>query len=87
MGFQEISAWRGPSVAGREGAVLAATAFPHWRAGLALLLAVQDVRGRWASGWKALAVVPTIEGPEADPASVGLSDPQLDRAIAVLSGA
>ncbi|MGA8472318.1 MAG: hypothetical protein WB721_26305, partial [Pseudolabrys sp.] len=32
-----------------------------------------------------VGVVPTIEV-RADPASVGLSDPQLDRAIAVLSG-
>ena len=64
-----------------EGAVLAATAF----SGGLLLLAVEDVRvdGERLEG---VGVVPTIEV-RADPASVGLSDPQLDRAIAVLSGA
>ena len=66
-----------------EGAVLAATAFLI--GGGLLLLAVQDVRvdGERLEG---VGVVPTIEV-RADPASVGLSDPQLDRAIAVLSGA
>ena len=49
------------------------------------MLAVEDVRvdGERLEG---VGVVPTIEV-RADPASVGLSDPQLDRAIAVLSGA
>lgn len=66
-----------------EGAVLAATAFLIGD-GL-LLLAVEDVRvdGERLEG---LGVAPTIEV-QADPASVGLGDPQLNRAVAVLSGA
>ena len=65
-----------------EGAVLAATAFLI--GGGLLLLAVEDVRvdGERLEG---VGVAPTIEV-QADPASVGLGDPQLDRAIAVLSG-
>ena len=66
-----------------EGAVLAATAFLI--GGGLLLLAVEDV---WVDGERleGVGVAPTIEV-QADPASVGLGDPQLDRAIAVLSGA
>jgi carboxyl-terminal processing protease len=66
-----------------EGAVLAATAFLI--GGGLLLLAVEDVRvdGERLEG---VGVAPTIEV-QADPASMGLGDPQLDRAIAVLSGA
>jgi carboxyl-terminal processing protease len=66
-----------------EGAVLAATAFLIGD-GL-LLLAVEDVHvdGERLEG---VGVAPTIEV-QADPASMGRSDPQLDRAIAVLSGA
>lgn len=66
-----------------EGAVLAATAFLI--GGGLLLLAVEDVRvdGERLEG---VGVAPTIEV-QADPASVGLGDRQLDRAIAVLSGA
>lgn len=66
-----------------EGAVLAATAFLIGD-GL-LLLAVEDVRvdGERLEG---VGVAPTIEV-QADPASVGLGDPQLNRAVAVLSGA
>src|SRR6266581_3289677 len=65
-----------------EGAVLAATAFLI-DDGL-LLLAVGDVQvdGERLEG---VGVAPTIEV-QADPASTGLGDPQLDRAIAVLSG-
>ncbi|RZM99465.1 peptidase S41 [Bradyrhizobium genosp. SA-3] len=64
-----------------EGAVLAATAFLIDR-GL-LLLAVGDVQvdGERLEG---VGVAPTIEV-QADPASMGLGDPQLNRAIAVLS--
>ncbi|MCP1845185.1 carboxyl-terminal processing protease [Bradyrhizobium sp. USDA 4524] len=64
-----------------EGAVLAATAFLIDR-GL-LLLAVADVQvdGERLEG---VGVAPTIEI-QADPASMGLGDPQLNRAIAVLS--
>jgi len=66
-----------------EGAVLAATAFLIG-SGL-LLLAVEDVQvdGERLEG---VGVAPTIEV-QADRASMGLGDPQLDRAIAVLSGA
>jgi carboxyl-terminal processing protease len=66
-----------------EGAVLAATAFLI--DGGLLLLAVGDVQldGERLEG---VGVAPTIEI-QADPGSVGLGDPQLDRAIAVLSGA
>jgi carboxyl-terminal processing protease len=66
-----------------EGAVLAASAFLI--GGGLLLLAVEDVRvdGERLEG---VGVAPTIEV-QADPASMGLGDPQLDRAIAVLSGA
>jgi len=66
-----------------EGAVLAATAFLI--GGGLLLLAVEDVRvdGERLEG---VGVAPTIEV-QADPASVGLGDPQLNRAVAVLSGA
>ncbi len=66
-----------------EGAVLAATAFLI--GGGLLLLAVEDVQvdGERLEG---VGVAPTIEV-QADPASIGLGDPQLNRAIAVLSGA
>ncbi|RZN08794.1 peptidase S41 [Bradyrhizobium genosp. SA-3] len=66
-----------------EGAVLAATAFLI--GGGLLLLAVADVQvdGERLEG---VGVAPTIEV-EADSASVDRSDPQLNRAIAVLSGA
>jgi len=66
-----------------EGAVLAATAFLI--GGGLLLLAVEDVRvdGERLEG---VGVTPTIEV-EADPASGAQGDPQLDRAVAVLSGA
>jgi carboxyl-terminal processing protease len=67
-----------------EGAVLAATAFLI--GGGLLLLAVEDVQvdGERLEG---VGVAPTIEV-QADPASMGgLGDPQLNRAIAVLSGA
>ena len=66
-----------------EGAVLAATAFLI--GGGLLLLAVEDVHvdGERLEG---VGVAPTIEV-QADRASMGLGDPQLDRAIAVLSGA
>ncbi|MCW2239075.1 S41 family peptidase [Azospirillum canadense] len=65
-----------------EGAVLAATAFFVGR-GL-LLLAVQDV---WVDGERLEGggVTPTIEVP-VDAPSMGTNDPQLNRAIAVLSG-
>jgi carboxyl-terminal processing protease len=65
-----------------KGAVLAATAFVVG-SGL-LLLAVEDVRvdGERLEG---VGVTPTIEvQPEA--ASAGSNDPQLSRAVAVLSG-
>jgi carboxyl-terminal processing protease len=64
-----------------EGAVLAATAFLI--GGGLLLLAVEDVHvdGERLEG---VGVAPTIEV-QADPASMGLGDPQLNRAIAVLS--
>lgn len=64
-----------------EGAVLAATAFLI--DGGLLLLAVGDVQvdGERLEG---VGVAPTIEI-QADPASMGLRDPQLNRAIAVLS--
>ncbi|WFU21765.1 S41 family peptidase [Bradyrhizobium sp. CB1717] len=64
-----------------EGAVLAATAFLV--GGGLLLLAVGDVQvdGERLEG---VGVAPTIEV-QADPASMGLGDPQLNRAIAVLS--
>jgi len=64
-----------------EGAVLAATAFLI--DGGLLLLAVWDVQvdGERLEG---VGVAPTIEV-QADPASMGLGDPQLNRAIAVLS--
>ena len=64
-----------------EGAVLAATAFLIG-SGL-LLLAVEDVRvdGERLEG---VGVTPTIEIPGAAPA--GSDDPQLSRAVAVLSG-
>jgi carboxyl-terminal processing protease len=74
----------GEVIGGRtEGAVLAATAFLV--GGGLLLLAVEDVRvdGERLEG---VGVAPTIEV-QAEPASVGLGDPQLNRAIAVLSGA
>src|SRR5439155_25704101 len=64
-----------------EGAVLAATAFLI--DGGLLLLAVGDVQvdgGRL----EGVGVAPRIEV-QADPASMGLGDPQLNRAIAVLS--
>jgi carboxyl-terminal processing protease len=66
-----------------EGAVLAATAFLIG-SGL-LLLAVEDVLvdGERLEG---LGVAPTIEV-QAGPASAGRGDPQLNRAVAVLSGA
>ena len=66
-----------------EGAVLAATAFLI--GGGLLLLAVGDVLvgGERLEG---VGVAPTIEV-QADPTSMGLGDPQLNRAIAVLSGA
>jgi carboxyl-terminal processing protease len=66
-----------------EGAVLAATAFLI--GGGLLLLAVEDVHvdGEPLEG---VGVAPTIEV-QADPDSIGRSDPQLNRAIAVLSGA
>ena len=66
-----------------EGAVLAATAFLI--GGGLLLLAVEDVRvdGERLEG---VGVAPTIEV-QADPDSMDRSDPQLNRAIAVLSGA
>jgi carboxyl-terminal processing protease len=65
-----------------EGAVLAATAFLIG-SGL-LLLAVEDVRvdGERLEG---VGVTPTIEV-EADAASVGSEDPQLNRAVAFLAG-
>jgi carboxyl-terminal processing protease len=64
-----------------EGAVLAATAFLI--DGGLLLLAVGDVQvdGERLEG---VGVAPTIEV-QAEPASMGLGDPQLNRAIAVLS--
>lgn len=64
-----------------EGAVLAATTFLI--DGGLLLLAVGDVQvdGERLEG---VGVAPTIEV-QADPASMGLGDPQLNRAIAVLS--
>ncbi|MDH2399036.1 S41 family peptidase [Bradyrhizobium sp. SSUT18] len=64
-----------------EGAVLAATAFLI--DGGLLLLAVGDVQvdGERLEG---VGVAPSIEV-QADPASMGLGDPQLNRAIAVLS--
>jgi carboxyl-terminal processing protease len=64
-----------------EGAVLAATAFLI--DGGLLLLAVGDVQvdGERLEG---VGIAPTIEV-QADPASMGLGDPQLNRAIAVLS--
>lgn len=64
-----------------EGAVLAATAFLI--DGGLLLLAVGDVQvdGERLEG---VGVAPTIEV-QADPASMGPGDPQLNRAIAVLS--
>ena len=66
-----------------EGAVLAATAFLI--GGGLLLLAVEDVRvdGERLEG---VGVAPTIEV-QAGPASVERDDPQLNRAVAVLSGA
>jgi carboxyl-terminal processing protease len=66
-----------------EGAVLAATAFLI--GGGLLLLAVEDVHvdGERLEG---VGVAPTIEV-QADAASMGLGDPQLNRAIEVLSGA
>jgi carboxyl-terminal processing protease len=65
-----------------EGAVLAATAFLIGR-GL-LLLAVEDVRvdGERLEG---VGVTPTIEV-QAGVGSAGSDDPQLSRAVAVLSG-
>ena len=65
-----------------EGAVLAATAFLI--GGGLLLLAVQDVHvdGERLEG---VGVAPTIEV-QADPHSIDRSDPQLNRAVAVLSG-
>jgi len=65
-----------------EGAVLAATAYLI--GGGLLLLAVQDVHvdGERLEG---VGVAPTIEV-QADPDSMDRSDPQLNRAIAVLSG-
>jgi carboxyl-terminal processing protease len=66
-----------------EGAVLAATAFLI--GGGLLLLAVDDVLvdGERLEG---VGVTPTIEV-QAGPPSVNADDPQLDRAVAVLSGA
>jgi carboxyl-terminal processing protease len=66
-----------------EGAVLAATAFLIG-SGL-LLLAVEDVLvdGQRLEG---VGVAPTIEV-QAGSASAGRGDPQLNRAVAVLSGA
>ena len=66
-----------------EGAVLAATAFLI--GGGLLLLAVEDVHvdGERLEG---VGVAPTIEV-QADPVSMGRGDPQLNRAIAVLSRA
>jgi carboxyl-terminal processing protease len=66
-----------------EGAVLAATAFLI--GGGLLLLAVEDVRvdGERLEG---VGVTPTIEV-EADPTSMAHGDRQLERAVAVLSGA
>jgi carboxyl-terminal processing protease len=66
-----------------EGAVLAATAFLI--GGGLLLLAVDDVRidGERLEG---VGVTPTIEV-QAAPADAGYADLQLDRAVAVLSGA
>jgi len=66
-----------------EGAVLAATAFLI--GGGLLLLAVDDVLidGERLEG---VGVTPTIEV-QAGPANAGQGDPQLDRAVAVLSGA
>ena len=65
-----------------EGAVLAATAFLIG-SGL-LLLAVEDVcvDGERLEG---VGVTPTIEV-EADAASAGSEDPQLNRAVAFLAG-
>ena len=65
-----------------EGAVLAATAFLI--GGGLLLLAVDDVLvdGERLEG---VGVAPTIEV-QAGPPSVDGNDPQLDRAVAVLSG-
>jgi carboxyl-terminal processing protease len=65
-----------------EGAVLAATAFLI--GGGLLLLAVEDVRvdGERLEG---VGVTPTIEV-QASAASAGSEDPQLSRAVAVLSG-
>jgi carboxyl-terminal processing protease len=65
-----------------EGAVLAATAFLIG-SGL-LLLAVEDVRvdGEHLEG---VGVTPTIEV-QTEAASAGSDDPQLSRAVAVLSG-
>jgi len=66
-----------------EGAVLAATAFLI--GGGLLLLAVDDVLvdGERLEG---VGVTPTIEV-QAGPAYRGRGDPQLERAVAVLSGA
>src|SRR5258708_31685258 len=66
-----------------EGAVLAATAFLI--GGGLLLLAVEDVRvdGERLEG---VGVAPTIAD-QADPASAGLRDPELNRAMAAHSGA
>jgi carboxyl-terminal processing protease len=66
-----------------EGAVLAATAFLI--GGGLLLLAVEDVYvdGERLEG---VGVAPTIEV-QADPTAMDLADPQLNRAVAVLSGA
>ena len=55
------------------------------RSSLAAVCCCSRSAGRWRR-LEGVGVVPTIEV-RADPASVGLSDPQLDRAIAVLSGA
>src|ERR1700736_3256379 len=66
-----------------EGAVLAATAFLI--GGGLLLLAVADVQVD-DERLEGVGVAPTIQV-QADPASMGPGDPQLDRAIAVLSGA
>ena len=65
-----------------EGAVLAATAFLIGDSGL-LLLAVEDVRvdGQRLEG---VGVAPTIEVPF-DPRFAAGSDPQLDRAVQILS--
>ena len=65
-----------------EGAVLAATAFLIGDSGL-LLLAVEDVRvdGERLEG---VGVAPTIEVPF-DPRFAAGSDPQLDRAVQILS--